>query len=117
MTAWQIYWLTRLEAFCALWMVGLVLGLLAAILPLPIIFESSPGETERLVALRVVKGGVVALILSLCGLVFVPTTKEAAAIAILPRIANSETVAEIGVEAKTLALEWLKELHPKGEGK
>ena len=59
--------------------------------------------------------GIAALFLSLCGMVFVPTMKEAAAIAVLPRIANSETVAEIGAEAKALAVEWLKDLRRKGE--
>ena len=41
-----------------------------------------------------------------------PTTKEMAAIYVIPKIANNENVQEIGSEMITLAKEWLKELHP-----
>lgn len=44
---------------------------------------------------------------------FMPTKKEAAAMIVIPRIANSETVSEIGDGVKTLAVEWLEELRPK----
>ena len=41
-----------------------------------------------------------------------PTTKEMAAIYVIPKIANNENVQEVGSEIMTLAKEWLKELHP-----
>ena len=41
-----------------------------------------------------------------------PTTKEMAAIYVIPKIANNENVQEIGSELASLAKEWLKELHP-----
>lgn len=43
---------------------------------------------------------------------FVPTKQEMAAIIVIPRLANSETVSEIGDGVKTLAVEWLEELRP-----
>ena len=47
---------------------------------------------------------------------FVPTTKEMCAIAVIPRIANSESVQDIGQGIVDLAKDWLKELRPnKGD--
>ena len=43
---------------------------------------------------------------------FVPTTKEMAAIYVIPKIANNEQLQNIGNEIMELATEWLKELHP-----
>ena len=48
---------------------------------------------------------------------FVPTTKEMCAIAVIPRIANSESVQDIGQGIVDLAKDWLKELRPNREGK
>ena len=50
--------------------------------------------------------------LSLVVSLFVPTTKEMAAILILPKIANSETAKELGsdaIELKGMAMDYLKE--------
>ena len=44
---------------------------------------------------------------------FIPTTKEMAAIYVVPKIANNENLHDIGNEMVVLAKEWLKELHPK----
>ena len=43
---------------------------------------------------------------------FVPTTKEMCAIAVIPRIANSQSVQEIGQGIVDLAKDWLDELRP-----
>ena len=61
---------------------------------------------------------VAAVVLAVSGLVLVltPTKREMAAIIVVPRIANSETVAEIGDGVKTLAVEWLEELRPGKKG-
>ena len=49
------------------------------------------------------------------GCMFIPTTKEACAIYLIPKIANNESVQEIGIDIKTLAREWLEELRPAGK--
>jgi len=49
--------------------------------------------------------------------ILTPTTKEMAAIIVVPKIANSETAAELGEGVKTLAVEWLEELRPKKDAK
>lgn len=45
-------------------------------------------------------------------LTFVPTTKEMAAIYVIPKIANNEQLQNISNEIMELATGWLKELHP-----
>lgn len=42
-----------------------------------------------------------------------PTTKEMAAIKVIPAIANSQDIQEIGQDFKVLAKEWLNELRPE----
>ena len=42
-----------------------------------------------------------------------PTTKEACAMYVVPKIVNNEKVQNIGQEFYDLALDWMKELHPK----
>lgn len=44
---------------------------------------------------------------------FTPTTKEACAMYVVPKIVNNEKVQNIGQEFYDLALDWMKELHPK----
>ena len=48
----------------------------------------------------------------------VPNSREMAAIYVVPKIANSESLAEIGQSVKTLFVEWAEELRPsKGKEK
>ena len=44
--------------------------------------------------------------------VVVPTTKDAAAMIVIPRIANSQTVQELGATVVDLAKAWCEELKP-----
>lgn len=49
--------------------------------------------------------------------IFIPSTKQIAAIFIIPKIANSEKVEKIGNGLYDLAVEWMNELKPtKKEG-
>ena len=54
-------------------------------------------------------------IFSLITVLFIltPTTKEACAMYVVPKIINNEKVQNIGQEFYDLALDWMKELHPK----
>jgi hypothetical protein len=47
---------------------------------------------------------------------FVPTTKEMAAIMVVPRIANSQSVSDIAEGIVELAKAWMVELRPAKEG-
>lgn len=63
--------------------------------------------------------GSVLFVLFLLGVVlavFVPSTKEMAAIYVVPKIANSQTVKDLGEGVVTLAREWLEELRPAKKG-
>ena len=44
---------------------------------------------------------------------FIPTTREAAAIVMVPAIANSEKVQTVGNKLYELAVEWMDELRPR----
>lgn len=48
--------------------------------------------------------------------ILTPTTREMAAIIVVPRVANSETVQQLGDGIVNLAQEWMKELAPKKKG-
>lgn len=57
-------------------------------------------------------------LVSLAVSVLTPTTKDAAAMIVLPRIANSQSVKELGDTVVELAKAWCEELKPrKAEGK
>jgi len=53
----------------------------------------------------------IAAVTMICS-VFVPTTKEMAAIVVIPKIANNESIKGLGNEFVNLAKEWMKEIHP-----
>lgn len=44
---------------------------------------------------------------------FVPSTKQMAAVIVVPKIVNNEAVQSVGNELYTLATEWMQELRPK----
>lgn len=57
----------------------------------------------------------------ICGVAFIatftPTTKQMAAIIVVPKIVNCEAVQTVGNELYTLALDWMKELRPEKKKK
>lgn len=48
--------------------------------------------------------------------IFLPSTKQMAAIMIVPKIANSEKVQTVGNKVYDLAVEWMEELKPNKKG-
>ena len=114
-----IYWITRLDAvrqaagaLCVLSVLAVAAGLFA----LFVCTADDVPDPFRLIWRNVTR--IAAVVLSVFGLVLVltPTKREMAAIIVVPKIANSETVAEIGDGVKTLAVEWLEELRPNKKG-
>lgn len=114
-----VYWITRLDAIIVaarcvcipsilLLAFGLVGRFVAAADGIGEPYTSLWGKVVRVSALAILVSGVF--------LVLTPTRREMAAIIVVPRIANSETVAEIGDGVKTLAVEWLEELRPDKKG-
>lgn len=118
-TTTQMYWLTRLDTLEAVGILLSVLGSLAA-LPLIIIYDvcfEELTEYARRTIRTILRVVVPAVLLGFAITIFVPNTKEMAAIWVVPKLANSESVSEIADGIKTLAVEWLEELRPGKERK
>lgn len=58
---------------------------------------------------KAIKYSVIALIISTCGAILTPSTKEMAAIIMVPKIVNSTAVQKDVPELYSLGVEWLKE--------
>lgn len=112
-TTTQMYWLMTLDSIC------LVSGILSVVLTFLAIgaFCASVEDREAVPRwLAVVFGVASALMLAIS--VYTPTTKQMAAILVVPKIANSEKVQTVGNHLYELATEWMEELRPpKKEGK
>ena len=126
-TPTQMYWITRLDGIVTL------LALLASFLCVASAIMFAYGrceyfavkqwtwDTDESIAARhdfgrkLCKASIMTFpvgILLYLILVMVPTTKQMAAILIIPRIANSEKVQQAGNKLYDLAVEWMDELRP-----
>ena len=118
-TTAQMYWLTRLTplghgvAFIIFILAALTFGLLISGLLMqdPCEFrDETHGIGRKLVkASSFVAVLAVILLIANC---LLPTTKDMAAILIIPRVANSEKVQTVGNHLYDLACEWMEELRP-----
>lgn len=128
-TQTQMYWLVKLDDMRGvitgiMWLpisVAIIIGILAISALLASIDD--PMEKKKEILEGVWKCGVwcaslivVAVVIHIAG-AFVPSTKQMAAIIVVPKIANSEKVQTVGNQLYDLAVEWMNELKPKkGEG-
>ena len=127
-----IYWLTRLDEFSFLFgivFVCIVIGALVNVIGGFVALDSAStdqlynrperlAESKHNIKVRFGRAVKLALVALLVGVInsFIPSTKQAAAIIVIPKIANSEIVAEMGDTAKELvglAKAWLIELKPQ----
>lgn len=118
-TTAQMYWLTRLDAIETLSIVMATLGLVVTVIA-TILYAccfSEMEEGERRVVKNILRVSATALAIGIAIGVFVPNTKDMAAIMVVPRIANSESLTGMADGIKTLATEWLEELRPGKDGK
>ena len=111
-----IYWLSRLEdlqVMCTI--IGIFTMIGAAVLGIFAVASGAAGEDAKDVhkatrsAFRRTLPVGVALCLLSC---FLPDTRTVAAMYVLPKIANSESLDEVASSMKTLAVEWMDELRP-----
>ena len=145
-TTTEMYWLTRLDSVKELLGYGLgrcfiLLTLLSAAVTvlafclgtftgnkLYEVFEHKSDEELKSIHTRfrriswrsAVFGCVTLTVAVVCSMLeaLMPTTREMAAIIMVPAIANNEKVQTVGNKLYDLAAEWLDELKPKkGEGK
>ena len=109
-----IYWMSRFEMFQTLCLLlGIFTMIGAAILGIFMVASKAAGdcavsESTGTAFKRVLPVGVILCLLS-C---FLPDTKTVAAMYVVPKIANNESLDEVASSMKTLALEWMDELRP-----
>jgi hypothetical protein len=90
-TSWDIYWITRLDSICVVAAVTwIALGIIMAVVIGPVLIEGKWDSAKRF--FRV---GVVVACSALFIGVFTPSTKEFAAIYLIPKIANNEQVQKV----------------------
>ena len=106
----MMYWLTRCDNICTAGFIFSVLFGIGAVMSTMFVFN----ETESVKFFHKIFCVIAILLffISLATCVFVPTTREMAAIYVVPAIANSETVKDLGEGVVTLAREWIQELRP-----
>jgi hypothetical protein len=123
-TSSQIYWLTRLDAIkdtaCGFLFLGiLVLMGGTIIMCFCLAWKDNEYYTDELKTLRKFKWifwlGFFLVVFCSSILLFLPTTKEMAAIWIAPKIINNEKVQQLPNNAVDFANEWLKSFKPKQE--
>lgn len=107
-TTMQMYWLVMLDSIKEGLAVILCICSLFFVLGIPMLGVMGKEKLFPLIARRIL---VIAAALIL-GLTFIPSTKQMAAIMIVPKIANSEKVQTIGNKVYDLAVEWMEELKP-----
>ena len=115
-TPWTIYWITRLDSVNVV--LGLFVGLALILTVLSVGFLLSSIDADDENGIRWAKRGIFGFSALLLGLgavtVLTPSTKQMAAILVIPAIVNNEGVQEVGGELVDLAREWMRELRPEG---
>ena len=123
-TGWEIYWFTRLDPLKVLTGSTAVIGLVVSVLMFILyptfcdIFDHDDVKRKKSLAwtARLQVAVFSAAVLSAFAYALTPTTREMAAIKVIPMIANSESMrklGDVGDNMLDLANEWLLELKPK----
>lgn len=123
-TSAQIYWITRLTYLNFLFGVpGTIctLGSFVCLLVAAMLGGSAGGDESEIEFSKIwfkygFRSGVIGIILMGISC-FIPTTKEMAAILLIPKVANNEQIQKLPGNILTLANEWLEELKPEKEKK
>jgi len=107
-TPLDIYWITRLDNLNLFFFMVSILSFFPLCFSLALVYElKSDG------ALPFLRVSVLVFIISTVIIPFIPTTKEVAAMILIPKIVNNEKVKRIPDKFVTLADEWLEELRPE----
>jgi hypothetical protein len=114
-----IYWVTRLDAFnnlvTAVSLISVIFLIASGIASGIVMGERQSVINDKgklILPLKFLIGSIISLVVCATLLVFVPTTKEYAAMKILPKIANDEalnTLSKDGKELYRLTVDYLKE--------
>ena len=113
-TPWMMYWLTRLDEICCVCLITAICSGIVALLAL----MNACGFPDHDLGWYPEKSvffyrmGVVFSVAMIVG-VLTPSTKEMAAILIIPKIVNNDKVAQLPSKIVDLATDWLDALKPK----
>ena len=120
-TQTQMYWITRLDPIVTLLagmtMLMALVGITTTIVGVAMRFGSLDPDCKN-IGRSMSKCGICALTLTsvlLAGKVLVPTTKEMAAILVVPKIANNEKLQYAGAKLYDLAIDWMEERCKSGK--
>lgn len=110
-----IYWITRLDGFVETCTLLAAATFVAAILAGAFFFslvmdEEDKTNTQYICIKRLFISLVASCVIFWTSAGFIPSTKEMAAIKVIPKIANSERIQNISNELCDLAVDWLKDL-------
>ena len=128
-TPTQMYWLVKLDDMrhvlsCIMWL-PIVLAVVVGVMAFATFMMTIDGDRETkkeavsdIARLAILFVSMLLIVVALqVAVAFVPSTKQMAAIIVVPKIANSEKVQTVGNQLYDLAVEWMNELKPKkGEG-
>ena len=104
-TTMQMYWLVVLDSIVTASVICFSIGLLASVASIGIALDTNDHWWMPWFAVPFT-------LLSMLTATFVPSTKQAAAIVIVPKIVNNEKVQMVGNQLYDLAVDWLRELRP-----
>ena len=120
----SIYWITRCDSICGTAMLfAIVLGIISAVVLVFFVIvhgtdcEEDNNGINKLCGFvnKLLAAVLVPFLLACAILVAVPTTKEMAAIYVIPAVANNEQLQGLGQDIVDLAKTWVAELMPKKE--
>lgn len=121
MTSWDIYWLTRMDYLQQLmFILAIILGVLSLVAGIIFVAakaESYDEESEGVnISKKIMTISIPATLVLMSIASLLPSTKELAAIIIIPKIANAietnQQIKKIPENLITLANDWIKELGP-----
>jgi len=122
-TMGAVYWITRLDSICNLVSVGallLLIALIGVVMTYPI-WSDEVEEENKIKLWKSVKVSFIIFCFLAAITAFLPTTKEAVAIYMIPKIANNEQVQKLPDNAMKFLNgkfeEWIKDMEKKGESK
>ena len=118
-TSSQIYWLTRLDPLEGLFVLMFVLGLFPYIVSLLIYLAGRANGDEEVAATckKISRITLPVWIIGILGMTFVPNTKEAAAIWVVPKVVNNDQMQSIGTNSLQVVELGLKCLQDRLTGK
>ena len=109
----EMYWLTRLDYIQGfLFIFGLFFSFVITLILVVVAKDCHDAKPYYKNAKKLSLAGVFFILLIIGGL-FIPTTKEYAAIKLIPMVVNDEDVQQLPDKVVDLANDWLDELKPK----